>query len=135
MLALARTRLAKPDLAHCSVRQADMYRLPLSPGFDVVLLQMVLHYAEDPAAALGEAARMLAPGGRLVVVDLAAHGQAEVTSRLAHRWPGFDDAALHRLMPGLVPAPTLSVAGPLEVRIWSAHAPATVSTPLIELDA
>ena len=59
---------------HCAVRQADMYRLPLpDAGFDVVVLQMVLHYAEDPAAALAEAARVLRPGGRLLVVDLAAH--------------------------------------------------------------
>ena len=52
MLALARSRLARPALSHCTVRQADMYRLPLSGGYDVVVLQMVLQYAEDPAAAL-----------------------------------------------------------------------------------
>ena len=49
MLALARSRLAKPELAHCAVRQADMYRLPLADAsFDTIILQMVLHYA--PAA-------------------------------------------------------------------------------------
>ncbi len=58
------SRLSKPELAHCAVRQADMYRLPLADGgFDTVVLQMVLHYAEDPAAALAEAARVLRPGG------------------------------------------------------------------------
>ena len=64
MLALARARLAEHGLAdRCAVRQADMYRLPLPDGgFDVVALQMVLHYAEDPAAALAEAARVLRPG-------------------------------------------------------------------------
>ena len=56
MLALARARLAKPGLGHLAVRQADMYRLPLAQKFDVVVLQMVLHYAEDPAAAIAEAA-------------------------------------------------------------------------------
>ena len=64
MLALARARLTERGLGgHCAVRQADMYRLPLpDAGFDVVALQMVLHYAEDPAAALAEAARVLRPG-------------------------------------------------------------------------
>ncbi len=54
MLALARARLARPGLTHCAVRLADMYRLPLPDGgFDLVLMHMVLHHAEDPAAALG----------------------------------------------------------------------------------
>ena len=125
MLALARARLAKAALAHCAVRQADMYRLPLSGGYDVVLLQMVLHYAEDPDAALAEAARVLAPGGRLVVVDLAEHGRDDLTDRLAHRWPGFTDAAMQAAFDrvGLRLAVPLSVPGPLEVRLWSGVMP------------
>jgi len=129
MLALARARLAKAALAHCAVRQADMYRLPLSGGYDVVLLQMVLHYAEDPDAALAEAARVLAPGGRLVVVDLAEHGRDDLTDRLAHRWPGFTDAAMQAAFDrvGLRLAVPLSVPGPLEVRLWSGVTPAPVA--------
>jgi SAM-dependent methyltransferase len=129
MLALARARLAKPGLAHLGVRQADMYRLPLSGGYDVVVLQMVLHYAEDPAAVLAEAARVLAPGGRLIVVDLAGHGRRDLTDRLAHRWPGFTDAAMRGLLraPGLQPGRPISVAGPLEVRLW----PATMPIPTV----
>src|SRR5947208_2983809 len=69
MLALARARLARPGLGHLAVRQADMYSLPLAHRFDLVLMQMVLHYAEDPAAALAEAARAMAPGGRLILID------------------------------------------------------------------
>lgn len=137
MLALARARLAKPALAHCTVRQADMYRLPLSGGYDVAVLQMVLHYAEDPAAAVAEAARVLAPGGRLVVVDLAAHGRSDLTGRLAHRWPGFTDAAMAALLggAGLVPAPPSSVPGILEVRLWSATVPAYApQSPVSELE-
>lgn len=135
MLALARARLAKAALAHCAVRQADMYRLPLSGGYDVVLLQMVLHYAEDPDAALAEAARVLAPGGRLVVVDLAEHGRDDLTDRLAHRWPGFTDAAMQAAFDrvGLRPSVPLSVPGPLEVRLWSGAIPArTTDAHLIE---
>src|SRR5277367_6242429 len=90
MLALARARLSGPGFAHCGVRLADMYRLPLSDqSFDIVVLQMVLHHAEDPAGAVLEATRVLKPGGRLLVVDLAEHDRTDLTSKLAHRWPGF----------------------------------------------
>ncbi len=129
MLALARARLARAGLAHCAVRLADMYRLPLPDGgFDLALLQMVLHHAEDPAGVLAEAARVLAPGGALVVVDLAAHGRADVTTRLAHRWPGFSDPALHSLLEGagLEAGPSRQVEGPLGVRLWSARLPAAL---------
>ena len=135
MLALARSRLAKPGLGHLGVRQADMYRLPLSGGYDVVVLQMVLHYAEDPAAVLAEAARVLAPGGRLIVVDLAGHGRRDLADRLAHRWPGFTDAAMRDLLrgPGLAPGRPISVVGPLEVRLWPALMPAAAPAPAREL--
>ena len=132
MLALARARLARPGLGHLSVRQADMYRMPLAGPFDVVVLQMVLHYAEDPAAVLAEAARVLAPGGRLIVVDLAAHGRTDLSERLAHRWPGFPESAMASLLeaPGLVPGPAVVVPGPLEVRLWSAVMPALAHADL-----
>jgi ArsR family transcriptional regulator len=123
MLALARARLARPGLTHCAVRLADMYRLPLpDAGFDLVVLQMVLHYAEDPRGALAEAARVLAPSGRLVVVDLSAHARTDVMTRLAHRWPGFTDAAMHDLLAaaGLAAAGAVAVPGPLDVRVWAA---------------
>ena len=72
MLALARSRLARAGLGHCSVRLADMYRLPLAEAsFDIAVMQMVLHYAEDPPGVLAEVARVLRPGGRLIVIDLA----------------------------------------------------------------
>ena len=134
MLALARTRLSKPGLAHCAVRQADMYRLPLSGGYDLVVLQMVLHYAEDPAAALAEAARVLAPRGRLVVVELAEHDRADVAERLAHRWPGFSDDMMHGLFrsAGLQPGAPLQVtaneSSAFEVRIWPGCRPASALT-------
>ena len=130
MLALARSRLAKPDLAHCAVRQADMYRLPLADGsFDTIILQMVLHYAEDPAAAMAEAARVLRAGGLLLVVDLVRHDRTELLNRLAHRWPGFDDAAMAALFDaaGLVPGPALTVPGALPVRLWPATIPAAAT--------
>ena len=123
MLALARARLAKPGLAHCAVRLADMYRLPLGDAlYDAAVLQMVLHYAEDPAGAVAEAARVLRPGGKLIVIDLASHARDDLTSKRAHRWPGFSDAALHQLLTyaGLDPGEAVTIPGPLDVRIWCA---------------
>jgi ArsR family transcriptional regulator len=124
MLALARARLGERGLSNASVRLADMYRLPLpDAGFDLATLQMVLHYAEDPAAALAEAARVLRPNGLLVVVDLAPHGRQDLLSGLAHRWPGFDDAALAGWFgaAGCAPLPPEDVPGPLPVRLWPAR--------------
>ena len=124
MLALARARLAKRELHNCSVRLADMYRLPLADAsFDTAVLQMVLHYAEDPAGAVAEAARVLSPGGRLIVIDLAAHARADLTAKRAHRWPGFSDAAIHGFLTsaGLSKPGAMTIPGPLDVRIWSAN--------------
>ena len=133
MLALARARLSAPGFAHCAVRLADMYRLPLpAGGFDLVVLQMVLHYAEAPERVLAEAARILAPGGRLIVIDLAAHARADLAAKLAHRWPGFHDDALGRMLTeaGLHPGAPLAIpAGTpdgLAVRLWTAAVPARV---------
>jgi len=125
MLALARARLAERGLAErCAVRQADMYRLPFGDAaFDVVTLQMVLHYAEDPAAAMAEAARVLHPDGLLIVVDLAPHDRAEVLRRHAHRWPGFDDAAIAGWLgaAGCAATNATTLPGTLPVRLWSAR--------------
>jgi ArsR family transcriptional regulator len=132
MLALARARLAERGLAdRATVRQADMYRLPFADAaFDAVAMQMVLHYAEDPAAALAEAARVLRPGGMLLIADLAAHGEAALLEKHAHRWPGFDDAQLAGWLgaAGCSLAQATSIPGPLTVRVWPAQRqPASVS--------
>ena len=133
MLALARARLARPGLGHCSVRLADMYRLPFpDASFELAVLQMVLHYAEDPSGALAEVARVLRPAGRLIVIDLAQHGRDDLLTRLAHRWPGFSDEAMHGLLAGIgmQPAAPVMIDGPLSVELWPAMtAQAPVAPP------
>jgi SAM-dependent methyltransferase/DNA-binding transcriptional ArsR family regulator len=132
MLALARSRLAGPEFAHCAVRLADMYRLPLADGsFDTVVLQMVLHHAEEPANVITEATRVLAPGGQLLVIDLAEHTRTDILESLAHRWPGFSDATLHGLFTavGLRPGAATVIDAPLPVRIWSATRSPAGQTP------
>jgi SAM-dependent methyltransferase len=133
MLALARSRLAGPDFAHCAVRLADMYRLPLADAtFDTVVLQMVLHHAEQPANVVQEAVRVLAPGGRLLVIDLAEHHRNDITEAFAHRWSGFSDATMHALFEaaGLHPGAATTIDAPLPVRIWPATASAARSATL-----
>jgi ArsR family transcriptional regulator len=130
MLALARVRLSRPEFSHLAVRLADMYALPLADGaFDLVLLHMVLHYADEPAQALAEAARVLAPGGTMLVVDLAPHDRAELRERMAHRALGFSETDMTKLFTGagLTMGAPLTVEAPLPIRLWPAFVPAPVS--------
>ena len=79
-----------PGLKHCSVRQGDIYDLPLAnDSFDVVIVHQVLHFLDDGARAIKEAARVLRPGGRLLVVDFAPHEQEFLREQFAHRRLGF----------------------------------------------
>ena len=94
MLRLARVKLEAAGIAS-SLRQGDMYALPLADGSaDNVVIHQVLHYAHSPAAAIGEAARVLGPGGTLLVVDFAAHEREELRVRDAHIRLGFEDEAM-----------------------------------------
>jgi ArsR family transcriptional regulator len=91
MLRLARVKLEAAGIAS-SLRQGDMYALPLGDeSADNVIIHQVLHYAHSPATAIAEAARVLAPGGALLVVDFAAHDREELRSTDAHIRLGFDD--------------------------------------------
>jgi|YNPMSStandDraft_1061717.scaffolds.fasta_scaffold00520_19 ArsR family transcriptional regulator len=135
MLALARTRIAELGLTHCSVRQADMARLPLpDSSFDLVLLCMVLHYADEPAVVLAEAARLVAPGGTVAVIDLAPHGRDDLIRRLAHTIPGIAPAEVARPLEaaGLAVAPPVAIEGALPVLIHLATAPAATPAPRAE---
>jgi len=90
MLALARARLDRAGIKHCSVRRGDIYDLTLPrDSFDVVIIHQVLHFLDDSARAITEAARVLRPGGRLLVVDFAPHDLEFLREEHAHRRLGF----------------------------------------------
>jgi len=121
MLRLARAKLESAGV-RSSLRQGDMYALPLADQVaDCVIIHQVLHYAHAPAAAIAEAARVLAPGGTLLVVDFAAHEREELRARDAHLRLGFADD----VMSGWFSAAGLEVdhvehleGGELTVTLW-----------------
>jgi ArsR family transcriptional regulator len=95
MLRLARAKLAEAGLGAVELRQGDMYSLPLaSHSAETVIIHQVLHYAQNPSAAVAEAARLLSPGGRLLVVDFAPHEREELRATDAHVRLGFADEAI-----------------------------------------
>ena len=95
MLRLARVKLAEAGLDAAELRQGDMYSLPLaSDSAETVIIHQVLHYAQNPAAAVSEAARLLEPGGRLLIVDFAPHEREELRIRDAHVRLGFADETI-----------------------------------------
>lgn len=97
MLDMARSRLDQLGLRNCRVRQGNAYDLGLEPGtVDVAVLHHVLHFLDDPATALGEVARSLRPGGRLLIVDFAPHNVESMRTDHAHHWLGFADDELAR---------------------------------------
>lgn len=95
MLGVARANLEKDGLAHCQVRMGDIYNVPLPDGsVDLATLHHVLHFLDEPAAVVAEAARLLRAGGRLLVVDFAPHGLEFLRTEHAHRRLGFADAEI-----------------------------------------
>ena len=95
MLAYARMKLERAGLTQAQARHGDLFNVPLPDGVaDAVVLHQVLHFLDDPAAALAEAARLLAPGGKLLVVDFAPHELEFLRDRSAHRRLGFGNGQL-----------------------------------------
>ena len=90
MLDVARTRLA--GVGNVELREGDLEALPITAGrLDLALLGLALSYVSDPAQAIRDAARVLRPAGRLLVVDLRAHDRTEYRQSMGHRWLGFGE--------------------------------------------
>jgi ArsR family transcriptional regulator len=127
MLRLARVKLAEAGLGSAELRQGDMYALPLpAASADTVIIHQVLHYAQQPAAAVAEAARLLAPGGRLLIVDFAPHEREELRTSDAHVRLGFaDDAVVKFLEAGGLDGRVVEhlEGGELTVTIWEGIRP------------
>jgi ubiquinone/menaquinone biosynthesis C-methylase UbiE/DNA-binding transcriptional ArsR family regulator len=99
MLTVARANIARAGLRHCTVQQGDLLDLPFPVDtFDVVIVHQVLHLLDQPEVALAEAARVLKPGGRLLVVDFAPHDQESLRQDHAHRRLGFATDTVSMLM-------------------------------------
>jgi ArsR family transcriptional regulator len=101
MLAVARANLDRAGIANAQVRLGDIQHLPFARNsFDVVTIHQVLHYLDEPERAVAEAARVLRPGGRLLVVDFAPHDLEFLRERHAHRRLGFAQPTVRQWIEG-----------------------------------
>ncbi len=90
MLSYARVNLENAGIGNAQVRNGDIYQLPtLRNSYDFVSIHQVLHYLDDPALAIKEAARALAPSGVMLIVDFATHGLEFLREQHAHLRLGF----------------------------------------------
>jgi len=99
VLKRAKALAARRGVTNISWKRGDMEKLPLEDAsVDVALLSQALHHAAHPARAVAEAARIVRPGGRVLVLDLREHDQEWVRERVGDRWLGFSDAELEQLL-------------------------------------
>ncbi len=136
MLAVARANLDGPDFRHCALRRAPAEKLPFANAtFDVVISHMVLHFLAEPELVIEEAARVLRPRGRLILVDFAPHDATLLGQDHAHRWAGFPDETINGWLKaaGLVAGRAVSLPAPsdlsgkaLTVKLWRGERPEPV---------
>jgi ArsR family transcriptional regulator len=123
MLRIARARLQHLPASQVDLVQGDFTALPFEDAtFDTLLFHQVLHYAQDPGAVLDEAARVTRAGGRIAVVDFAAHDREELRVSHAHARLGFSDEQMLAFLSeaGFAPAAPEALPGkPLTVKIWT----------------
>ena len=127
MLNIARANVTKAGLDKVELRHGDIFatRLP-EQSADLVLVHQVLHYLADPAAAVAEAARLVSPGGRLLIVDFAPHALEHLREEHQHRRLGFADEEMRRWLGKAGLTPSAPIALPpdtdgLTVVIWTAE--------------
>lgn len=132
MLSIARSKLNEAGLSRVQVRQGDLMDLPPNDQqYDVITMHQVLHFLEDPARAIRQVSRVLAPGGRFLIVDFAPHEMEFLRENHAHLRLGFpteqvnewleDCGLVVRETRKLTPARTKGKTA-LVVTIWLAHA-------------
>ncbi len=125
MLRLARAKLTERGIDQAELRQADIYALPLDTAVaDAAVLHHVLHFVQHPGAAIEEAARVLQPGGRLLICDFAPHEREELRQRDAHARLGFSDEQMLGWFAsaGLAPVSNRTLGGgELTVKLWMAR--------------
>lgn len=127
MLNIARANVSKAGLDGVELRHGDIFatRLPAQSA-DLVLVHQVLHYLADPAAAVAEAARLVMPGGRLLIIDFAPHALEHLREEQQHRRLGFADAEMRRWLAAGGLTASAPIALPpdtdgLTVVIWTAE--------------
>jgi len=127
MLNIARSHVAEAGLKGVELRHGDIFKTGLPAGTaDLVVVHQVLHYLSDPAAAVTEAGRLVAPGGRLLIVDFAPHDHESLRASHQHRRLGFADAEMARWLSaaGLETPKPIALApaapGGLTVKVWAA---------------
>jgi len=138
MLAYARSKLEQAHIGEASVRHGDLYEVSLPDrAADAVVMHQVLHFLTEPTVAIQEAARILAPGGRLIIVDFAPHAMEFLRETFAHERLGFSRPQMKQWLTeagldlaeerDLVPK-TRSTEGKLTVSVWTAVQPARAAT-------
>jgi ubiquinone/menaquinone biosynthesis C-methylase UbiE len=136
MLSVARANMQAAGLTNVDLRQGDIYALSLPrDSYDLVVIHQVLHYLDDPQRAVTEAARLLAPSGRLLIVDFAAHQMEQLRETSGHRRLGFAHEQIAGWMRtcGLEAATVRDLAPPdgdpgkLTVTLWLGRDPRVVA--------
>lgn len=101
VLARAKALAARRKCANITWKKGELEKLPIDTAtMDVALLSQALHHAANPVEAIDEAARILKPGGRLLILDLRPHDESWVREKLGDRWLGFSDDHLEALLTG-----------------------------------
>ena len=128
MLNIARSHVAEAGLERCELRHGDIFGTRLPPqSADLVVVHQVLHYLADPAAAVREAARLVAEGGRLLIVDFAPHALEFLREQHQHRRLGFSEPEMERWLSEAGLSKIRAAALPpergegLTVKIWVAE--------------
>jgi len=124
MLGIARSRIETLDFDHIQVRQGDLFNLNFEAAtFDAAVLHQVLHFLDAPDKAIEEAARILNPGGQLMIIDFAPHALENLRHNHNHHRLGFADLDIKTwcARAGLSISQTVILDGdPLTVKIWQA---------------